>query len=541
MKNKDDKKIIVKQLELFKSFSKLVSSTRDMDEILISTVDLIKNLLSVERCSILLVDEETNCLKIKAAAGIPKSEWKKVKIPIGESIAGKVAQSAKPLLIKDIASSKNINSLKKKNNVNYKNNSFISVPMINNCKVIGVINVNNKNDGDTFNDNDLELITALASLVSLVIDNCCVFISTEKLQFYLHSILDNLIVGVIVLDKNHKIDFYNEIIKTFLGFKEKDDLKGRLILDIFEEEESTKLHAAIDKCLEFNETVLEEIIFQNKKGEVKTLGITISQLKMVINPRVEIVLIVEDIAIKKELVELKKLAEFKSNIISIVSHELRTPLTSIRGSVHLIKMLNFETLDTNHQNLVNIIDRNIGRLNDLISDLLDVIHIENRTLPLRFEIIDIESIIRKMITDYDSNIQNKNLDVKFLVKGNSKPLFIDRDKISKAFVHLFDNAIKFTPQNGNIWIELDYKNTSTKIIIKDSGVGIQEKLRNKIFEKLYQVDDTMTREKGGTGLGLFIVKSIIDLHGGSIRINEKWNKGAEFDIVLPNKKSLKLS
>lgn len=522
------KKIIEKQLEIFKSFSKIISSTRHLEEMLKAIVDLIKQLLEIERCSIFLIDEKTKTLTLAAAAGIPASEWDKVKIKIGEGIVGKVAENKTSLLVEDVSQLKDFQISSERE---YTTNSFISVPMIMEKRAIGVINVNNKENGEVFNTTDLELITALASLISLAIDNSCLFVSTENFQRYLYSILENLILGVIVLDKDNKIDLYNKIVKSI--FRINNEIKGVPILDIFEGSYKNKIQSAIERCIANNEPVMEEIVYKSSEGGSKSLGITVYQLRMEIAPTINIAMIIEDLSLKKEVLELRRLDEFKSNIISIVSHELRTPLTSIHGSVHLLNTVAANNLDETQKNLVNIIDRNVQRLKNLISDLLDAIHIENNTLPLIPRLIDIEPIIRNLIIKFSDTIRGKDLNVYFFVKGQSKLIFLDIDKITKVFEHLLDNAVKFTPKDGTIWIETLYEQNKVKIIFRDTGVGIDKKYKERIFDKLFQVDSTMTRQSGGTGLGLYIVRSIIEMHNGTIFINEEWEKGTEFIITLP--------
>jgi L-methionine (R)-S-oxide reductase len=154
-------------VDLLNHVGHIVSSSKNLDTMLIATVNLIRTTLNVDRCSILIVDPVNNVLRMKAASGIPFDEWANVRVKVGDGISGGVAASGKPLLVQDIHNSAYAD---KSNTQRYATSSFICAPLIVKSRTIGVINVNNKSDQQPFHTEDMELVSSVSGLVALAID-----------------------------------------------------------------------------------------------------------------------------------------------------------------------------------------------------------------------------------------------------------------------------------------------------------------------------------------------------------------------------------
>jgi len=231
-------------------------------------------------------------------------------------------------------------------------------------------------------------------------------------------------------------------------------------------------------------------------------------------------------------IELTQLDKLKSEFISMVSHELKTPLTSIKISLDVLKSLSSSGKDDEtKEEMIQIIDRNIGRQNRLVNDLLDISRIETGNLKLYLKPVDLYDIIRESVGSMKKIAEEKGISIHVDLKGESLQITADYDRLVQVFVNLINNALKFT-QEGEIRIQARMVNGHPQIRVSDTGIGIPPEELDRIFDKFHQVDEGSTRQFGGSGLGLAICKGIIEQHGGSIRAESEVTKGSTFIIEL---------
>jgi signal transduction histidine kinase/ligand-binding sensor domain-containing protein/DNA-binding response OmpR family regulator len=234
--------------------------------------------------------------------------------------------------------------------------------------------------------------------------------------------------------------------------------------------------------------------------------------------------------------ETKKIREIeiiKSRFFTNLSHEFRTPLMLIKGPVE--QLLTANKIDRTEQ--VKLIQRNSEKLQNLIDQLLEISQLEAASIPLKAKKEDLVVIVRGILFSFAALAERKNIVLKFNSIKDEIIAWIDRDKLEKILNNLLSNAFKFTPENGFINIEL--VNTSidnidfTTISIKDSGIGIPEDKIDKIFDRFYQVDDSTKRAYSGSGIGLSLVKELVDLHEWKIFVHSKLESGTEFILQIP--------
>ena len=229
---------------------------------------------------------------------------------------------------------------------------------------------------------------------------------------------------------------------------------------------------------------------------------------------------------------LLELDRLKSEFVSMVSHELKTPLTSIKISADVLKSLSGSEKDIRTRDeMLAIIDRNIGRQKRLVSDLLDISRIETGNLKLSLEPVDLYDIIRESVESMRKIAEEVGIPIHLDLQGESPRITGDPDRLVQVFVNLIGNALKFTKE-GEIRIWARMVNGHPEIRVSDTGIGIPPEELDMIFDKFHQVDSGLTREVGGTGLGLAICKGIIEGHGGSIMAESEVGKGSMFVIVL---------
>ncbi|HJH29859.1 MAG TPA: sensor histidine kinase [Methanosarcinaceae archaeon] len=229
-------------------------------------------------------------------------------------------------------------------------------------------------------------------------------------------------------------------------------------------------------------------------------------------------------------VKLKELDLLKTEFVSIVSHELRTPLTAMKTSAEFLKEDNCDS--SVRLEMLDLIIRNIDRQTRMVSDLLDISRIESGRIKFNPVITNLHEIVNLSVKNMDSLSEEKGISIHVDLPKDLPHVRTDKDKLIQVLVNLLNNAIKFTPQGGNVEISSAEFNDFIEIRVKDDGIGIAHDLLDNIFDKFYQIDSSTTRKIGGSGLGLAITKGIIEGQGGTIRVESMPDIGTTFMFTL---------
>ena len=233
--------------------------------------------------------------------------------------------------------------------------------------------------------------------------------------------------------------------------------------------------------------------------------------------------------------ELGYLEKLRQDFISDVSHEIQSPLTSISGFAMLLKKGNLSENQISHY--ANIIETESKRLSKLSENLLRLSNLESEDNNLNLKKYQINKQIESILLMLEPQWSAKNITLD--VSLDETIVCGDEDLLSQVFINLLNNAIKFTPANGNIGVSLSRVENGIECKISDTGMGISPQDQPRIFERFYKADKSRDRSFGGNGLGLSIVKKIIDLHGGKISLISEIGKGTEFTVWLPKAQSNK--
>ncbi|MCO4793886.1 MAG: GAF domain-containing sensor histidine kinase [Bacteriovoracaceae bacterium] len=222
----------------------------------------------------------------------------------------------------------------------------------------------------------------------------------------------------------------------------------------------------------------------------------------------------------------------REDFISIVNHELRTPITSLTGSLKLLNDFTKDKLDKDSRDLLDISLRNIDHLLELVTDILDYEKFALGTVIPQLEEVSVKAILENTINNIKGYALNHSSTVQ--IRGEVPPVTIkvDKKKILQVMLNLTTNALKFSPENSEVWLEVEEEDSGVYIKVIDSGFGIPKDKLEVIFDSFTQIDSTDARQQGGTGLGLAICKRIIDIHGGEIGAKNNKNKGSTFYIYL---------
>ncbi|MEZ4226934.1 MAG: HAMP domain-containing sensor histidine kinase [Polyangiaceae bacterium] len=249
---------------------------------------------------------------------------------------------------------------------------------------------------------------------------------------------------------------------------------------------------------------------------------------------------------------LKELDRLKSNFLATVSHELRTPLTSIIGYSEMLSEGIAGPLAGEQVEFVATIHEKGEQLLELIKGLLDLSKLESGTMSLRKSELDITPVIQDVAATLTPTARKKKVNIAVDAQGLLPTVWADAERLRQVFLNLTENAIKFTPEGGTVTLSVEpsyldrkadaeegglvlfsARRAAIEVRVADTGVGIPENERGRVFDAFYQVDSSSTREHGGTGLGLSIVRRLVDSHDGSVHIEQNEPQGAVFVVRLP--------
>lgn len=234
-----------------------------------------------------------------------------------------------------------------------------------------------------------------------------------------------------------------------------------------------------------------------------------------------------------KLIEYERI---KNSYFVNLSHELRTPLNVVLSTVQLIKKLNHDNSPIEVEKLdyyMGIVKRNSNRLLTVINNLIDTSKIDSGQYKINIDKADVIFLVEETALSMKSYIEDNGLELIIDTEVEEKIIECDPVEIERCVVNLISNAVKFTPKDGNIWVTIYDKGDDIQISVKDNGIGIAEENHDKIFDRFGQIDNSIISTKAGSGIGLTLVKSLVEMHGGTIIVKSELNKGSEFIITLP--------
>ena len=234
-----------------------------------------------------------------------------------------------------------------------------------------------------------------------------------------------------------------------------------------------------------------------------------------------------------DITELKKMDQVRRDFVANVSHELRTPLSILRGYIETL----LDSPKTPHEELTRILrimERHSDRLELLVEDLLTLAQLESANPNLQIGTVDLSSFLPEIVRDWEKKLTRKQLNIVVDVPTGLSPIFVDRTRLQEALYNLLDNAVKYSPEHGEIRLSARQHDGEIELGVSDEGIGIAKEDLPRIFERFYRVDKARSPDKiRGTGLGLAIVKHIAQLHGGRVEAESELQKGTTIRVILP--------
>ncbi len=237
--------------------------------------------------------------------------------------------------------------------------------------------------------------------------------------------------------------------------------------------------------------------------------------------------------LQKALERVSELSQLKANFVSNISHELRTPLTHIKGYVELLVTESLGSISDEQRHALQVSQQSTGRLEALIEDLILFSLASRGELSIQHENVDLRRLVNLSLKAYASKAEERSVSLNVIIDEDVPHVQADPQKIAWVFNQLLDNGIKFTPSGGRVVVGVQREGENLVIVsVADTGIGIPSNRFNDIFEPFHQLDGSSTRRYGGTGLGLSLVRQIIEAHGSMIEVQSIEGRGSTFKFPL---------
>lgn len=237
-----------------------------------------------------------------------------------------------------------------------------------------------------------------------------------------------------------------------------------------------------------------------------------------------------------DVTEERQLERSKSELVAVASHQLRTPLTAIRGNIELLLDCSYGKLGKQQSEMLEEMETSTIRLISMVNDMLDITKIEKGELELNAQQINLPETIRSVISDLGEYAKGHDFTIAHNEPKRDVRVYADSLRLRQVFQNLIDNAIKYSRAPGTLRIEYTNRRNEVEITFSDDGIGIPEQEQQYIYDRFYRATNVTKASSSGTGLGLPIVKSIIEMHGGHVICHSKEDEGTTFKITLPKKK-----
>ena len=370
----------------------------------------------------------------------------------------------------------------------------------------------------------------------------------NKLSQFQDSVIDNANVWLSAMNLMGNVVIWNKAAEAITGYPREEVLGRDSIWDwLKSDEEQYKRDITTKGVSHIEGKVFSqnfETLIKRKDGNIRTVSWNSRNiLDDTENPIGSITLGLDVTEqkksgeeIKTQNVELKRLNRIKSDFLNVTSHELRTPMVAIKGYAQLLSDFSLGEITDKQKKAIDVVLRNTTRLNKLVQDILDVSRLESGTMKFLPEDTDISELTKEIAETMESSANSKQKKINSIIEDNLPNLIIDPERVKQVLVNLVNNAIKFSPNNSDINIQVKKEVDCVLFEVQDFGRGIPKNKIEKIFDTFYQVDSANDRKlMDGAGLGLAISRGIVVAHGGNIHVESRVNKGSIFKFTLPLK------
>jgi len=565
------------QLSTLNDLTRQLTSTLELEPLL---QNILKNAVSILNCeagSLLLMDEQTGDLVFNVTVGPVASDLIGQRVPAGSGIVGQAAEKRAPV-VENSGQTSNLRFSDTDKITGFTSKSLLAVPLLFKDRVIGVIEVINRLDGLPFVEDDQTLLSAFAGQAAVAMENARLYTLTDQElaarveELSVLQRIDRELNASLEIDRALRItlewamrqshaeaglvgifDDNSLRIMAEQGYGDLVEIGSAMNLDVPAIQTAVKTvhpqQVAVQPGTDNHgvlPTAFSQVVIPIRR-EASVIGLILLESANSTQQDVNFLNRLSDhaaIAISNAQLyaEIQRANEAKSEFVSFVAHELKNPMTSIKGYTELLSKGVVGPITEAQSNFLNTIHSNVERMSTLVSDLNDHSKIEAGRLRLDYKATNLLAIVDDVVTSTSAQIKDRKQTVELKVPENLPDVWADPNRIGQVLVNLVSNAHKYTPEGGHITIGAELSENSwdpegaeqvIHIWVKDNGIGIAPEDQQKIFQKFFRSEDSKAREAPGSGLGLNITRSLVEMQGGRIWFESEFRKGTAFHFTIP--------
>ena len=568
------------QLSTLNEITRQLTSTLEQEPLLHNILENAVIILNCEAGTLFLMDEPTGDLIFRVTVGPVATNLLGQRLPSGAGIVGRAVQLRAPVIEND-AQHSNAHSGGTDRQTGFLSRSLLAVPMQIKDRVLGVIEVINRKDGLPFVEDDQNLLTAFAGQAAVAIENARLLALTD--QELTEKVEELQVMGRIVRELNASLEVDRAMRTTLEWAMRRSNAEAGLIGMI--EQDNLRLMAqqgfdealtltqdgefrlplelpAIRSAIESGQPDQISLVSNGAKGilpsahtqiivpirrEAQVIGLILLESTSDSQGNLSFLNQLSDsaaIAIANAQLydEVQRANLAKSDFVSFVAHELKNPMTSIKGYTELLAAGSVGQINDMQTNFLSTIRANVERMSALVSDLNDNAKIEVGRLRLDYKPVDVPDVVDEVVRSTKRQVEDKRQDVELRLPTQLPQVWADRLRVGQVLTNLVSNAHKYTPEGGKIFVGAEATRNQwdpegakqvVHLWVKDNGIGISIDDQTKIFQQFFRSDDSKAREAPGTGLGLHITKSLVEMQGGRIWFDSEFRKGTTFHFTVP--------
>jgi signal transduction histidine kinase/putative methionine-R-sulfoxide reductase with GAF domain len=566
------------QLSTLNEITRQLTSTLEQEPLLRNILENAVVILNCEAGSLFLMDEPTGDLIFRVTVGPVATNLLGQRVPAGTGIVGRAVQLRSPVIENDGQRSLNRYENTDKQ-TGFISRSLLAVPMQIKDRVLGVIEVINRRDGLPFVEDDQNLLTAFAGQAAVAIENARLLEQTD--QDLAEKVEELQVMGRIVRELNASLEVARAMRTTLEWAMRRSNAEAGLIGMIDGDHLRLMAQQGYDEVLTpegeapvpLDSPIFRSAIQSGQPSQVSLVGngtqglLSIAHTQIIVPIRRETqvigLLLLEStsdsqgnlgflnqlsdsaaIAIANAQLydEVQRANLAKSDFVSFVAHELKNPMTSIKGYTELLAAGSVGQVNEMQANFLSTIRSNVERMSVLVSDLNDNAKIEANRLRLDFKPVEVGEVIDEVLRSAKRQVEDKRQTVELQLEPDLPQVWADRFRVGQVLTNLVSNAHKYTPEGGQMIVGAEATNNQwdpggakrvVHLWVRDNGIGINIEDQAKIFQRFFRSDDMKAREVPGTGLGLNITKSLVEMQGGRIWFDSEFRKGTTFHFTIP--------
>lgn len=491
----------VDDLERLRQISSQISASLQLEKVLKEVVMAAVELTAAEEAQLLLLEPASGELILRSSYTRQQGQTRILRIPVHDTLIGEVIAKKQPLSFGG-------DELKKIQTA-FLVRALIFVPLLIGEEAVGVLGVLNRQQSRTFTEYERTLLEALADFAAIAIQNANLYHANELEREKLKTILNQIQDAVLVIDSERKLLFVNATGIEAFHLNQKPFIGVALDEVIPNQELSLILQEAGSRSGKWYEVHLEnEDIWNCQVTPIEGVGYVMTL---------------------HEITHFKELDRQKTEFVNAVSHDLRSPLTAILGYTELIKRVG--EVNERQQEYLRRIQSSVQGITALINDLLDLGRIE-AGMDTHKEILEMQSLIARSLETMAGLAAEKGIEIQIEIQSPLPAILGNAIRIQQMVTNLVGNALKYTQRGGKVGVRAWSEKGQVILQVWDNGVGIPLDEQPHIFEKFFR-GSNVPEGVSGTGLGLTIVKSIVEDHRGRIWVESKEGEGTTFTVVLP--------